>query len=306
MSAFKGYAMILGAAFFWGASATLAKSLLNQELDTLLLVQTRVSFSLVMLALGLVLFAPAFLRVSVRDVWRFALLGVIGLAGSNFTYYVTMKESNVATAITIQYAAPLFVMAYEVFKGEERFTTTKLSAALLALAGCLLTVSRLDFTVLHISRLGVLTGIGSIFAFAFLTVFTRHMLARYNAWTVTFYSIFFSSVFWLAVNPPWKIPVQTLPTATWGVLFVLAMVSVLVPNLLYVGGLQFLVPSRAIITSTFEPVVAIATAAMFVGESLTLAQSAGALMVIAAIIVLQRQPESAESPPLNRTPDAAQ
>ena len=33
-------------------------------------------------------------------------LGLIGIAGSNFTYYYTISETNVATAILLQYLAP--------------------------------------------------------------------------------------------------------------------------------------------------------------------------------------------------------
>jgi drug/metabolite transporter (DMT)-like permease len=298
MKDFRGYFMIIGAAFLWGASATLAKFLLNQQLDTLLIVQTRSTFSCLVMFAYFVLFSQKHLHVKSTDLWRFALLGVLGWAGANFFYYFTIKESSVATAITIQYTAPLFVMSYEIWKKEERFTAVKVVAAVLSLLGCFLAVTGSDFSAMRITPLGLLTGIGSIISFAFLTIFTRHILVRYSAWTVTFYSIAFASLFWLILNPPWKVVAQNPTTQTWGALFVLAMVSVLVPNLLFSGGLRFLVPSRAVIASTLEPVVAIVTAAMFIGEVLSFVQAIGALLVVLAIIVLQlRQENSVLSEP---------
>lgn len=292
MKDFKGYFMIAGAALLWGASATLAKILLNQQLDVLLLVQTRSTFSCIVLLAMFSVFSRQHLRIRFADIGRFAFLGIIGLAGANFTYYITIRESTVGTAITIQYTAPLFVMAYEVWKKEERYTAVKLIAALLSLSGCFLTVTGLDLSTMHISRLGMLTGIGSIVTFSVLTIATRHLLFRYSVWTVTLYSITCASLFWLVVNPPWRVLAQSPTPETWAALFVLAMVSVMVPNLLFSGGLRYIVPSRAVITSTLEPVVAIGTAAIFIGEVLSGVQALGALLVILAIIILQLRREN--------------
>lgn len=292
MKHLQGYIMVAAAACFWGASATLAKFLLNNRLDTLLLVQTRATFSAIVLGVVLAVTAPHLFKVRAADLWRFALLGIFGLAGANFTYYVTIRESSVATAITIQYTAPLFVMAYEVFANEEQFSGAKLTAAILSLAGCFLAVTGLDLGTMRISSLGIITGVGSIFTFAFLTIFIRHLLAQYSMWTVTFYYIACASMFWLVVAPP--VGMVSLSGHNWTFLFVLAMVSVLIPNALYSAGLRYLVPSRAVITSTLEPVIAIVTASMVLGEVLSPVQSLGAALVIAAIILLQVRREKTE------------
>ena len=213
----KGYFMIMGAATLWGLSATMAKALLNQQLATILIVQTRVTFSCLLLLGFYLVFQRGVLRVSVRDLWRFALLGIVGVAGANFTYYFTIKESTVATGILIQYTAPLLVMGYAAMAGEEEFTLLKLTAALCSLLGCFLAVGGYDLTVLKITPVGLISGIGSVFSFAFLNIFTRRVLALYNMWTVTFYSIAFASLFWMVLNPPWKIAAGSRfpPRMTW-------------------------------------------------------------------------------------------
>lgn len=142
MKELKGYVMIMGAALCWGGSATTAKSLLNQQVDTLLIVQFRVTFSCLLMLVFYLLFKPRILRVNTRDLWRFALLGIVGVAGSNFTYYFTIKESTVATGILMQYLSPLLVMGYAAVAKEEEFTLYKLSAAVVSLLGCSLAVGR--------------------------------------------------------------------------------------------------------------------------------------------------------------------
>jgi DME family drug/metabolite transporter len=291
MKEFRGYVMILGSAIFWGTSATAAKALFNQQLDTVLVVQARVTVSMFLLLGFYLIFRRDFLRINPRELWKFALLGCIGVAGTNFTYYFTIKETTVATAILIQYTAPLVVMLYAVWSGEERFTGAKVIAAVLSLGGCFLAVGAYDREVLRITPLGLLTGIGSIFGFAFLTVFTRSVLKTHGVWTSTFYAMLFASLFWGVLNPPWVVAAQPLTARTWGALGALAVVSLLIPQTLFFGGLRRIVPSRAIITSTCEPIVAIVSAAWYLDELLQGPQILGALLVIAAILLLHAHPE---------------
>lgn len=291
MKELRGYFMILGSAVFWGTSATAAKALFNQQMDTVLVVQARVTVSMFLLLIFYLFFRRDFLRIDPRELWKFALLGCIGVAGTNFTYYFTIKETTVATAILIQYTAPLLVMLYAVWSGEEQFTGAKVVAVVLSLGGCFLAVGAYDREVLRITPLGLLTGIGSIFGFAFLTIFTRSVLKTHGVWTSTFYAMLFASLFWGVLNPPWIVAAQPLTARTWGALAVLAVVSLLIPQTLFFGGLRRIVPSRAIITSTFEPIVAIVSAAWYLGELLQPLQILGALLVIAAILLLQAHPE---------------
>jgi len=271
--------------------------MLNQQIGTLLIVQTRVTFACVMLLVFFLVFAPQYLRVGFRDLYHFALLGMIGVAGSNFTYYFTIKESTVASAILIQYTAPLLVLGYGALTKEEEFTAVKLVAALLSLAGCFLAVGAYDRGVLKLGGIGLITGVASVFTFAFLNVYTRRVLARYSAWTTVFYALVFASAMWIVIQPPWSVMAGQVEGKTWGVLLLFSVISILIPHTLYFSGLRFVVPSRAIITSTLEPIVAILSAALLLGEYLQPLQVVGGVVVVGAIIVLQMRPESGPGDP---------
>jgi drug/metabolite transporter (DMT)-like permease len=234
------------------------------------------------------------LRVDPRELWKLALLGCVGIAMTNFTYYYTIRETSVATAILIQYVAPILVVGYAVISREERVTTVKIAAALLTLLGCFLAVGGYDSALLRLTGTGLLTGVLSILGFAFLTVFTRRVRRMHDVWTLTLYAHGFASLFWLIVHPPWVIAGNPPSAETWGSLYILAIVSLLLPNLLYFAALRVIESSRAIISGTLEPVVAIGSAAVFLGEGLTALQLAGAGIVLSSIIVLQLHPEVPE------------
>jgi drug/metabolite transporter (DMT)-like permease len=296
----RGTMLILGAAVFWGCSATAAKVLLNTHLDTILIVQTRVSISALLMGGAYLLIDPTLLRVRREDLWRFALLGVGGIAVTNFTYYYVIRESTVATAIIIQYTAPVAVMAWSVVSGEDRVTMLKLLAAAMSLAGCFFAVGGYEKALFTLSPLALLSGIGSVVSYSFLTIYLRRLLRTYSLWTTVFYAILFASLFWLLVNPPWKLLATDLPGSTWGALALLAIFSILVPHSLFVGGMRYLVPSRAMITGTFEVVVAILSAAIVLGERLELLQLFGAALVVGAILVLNARPEEDAASPAFR------
>ena len=287
MKSIKGYLFVLGATSFWGISATIAKFLFTQNIDTLVLVQMRITLSCLLLLLYFVLFRRDILRVKFGDLYRFALLGVIGVAGSNFTYYFTIQQTNVATAILLQYMAPLVVLGYAAAAGEEKLTAVKVVAGIVSLGGCILAVLGKDFSVLKISTAGLISGIGSACCWSFTNIYLRRVLKDYNLWTVLLYSFIFASIFWVFFNSPSSILAAHYTLNQWGTFTGFAIISILIPHSLYFAGVRHLTISRAVITATSEPVIAIGSAFLFMHESLTFVQVLGASLVVAAIAMIQ-------------------
>lgn len=302
----KGTLWILAAAALWGLSATGAKVLQNEGVGTLLIVQTRVTISCVLMLAFFAAKRPDLLRVRRADLWRLAMVGLVGVAGTNFTYYYTIKESTVALAILLQYLAPLAVMGFAVWRGEEEISPGKVAAALAALFGCFLAVGGLGSGDLRMSPVALFTGILSMVGFAFMTIYPRYLFARYSVLTVQFYAVLCASLFWLVVHPPWSTASEQVPAGTRGALAALSVGSVLIPYALYLSGLRRVAPSRAIIISTFEPVVAIVSAAVVLGEAMDGLRVVGAFLVLGAIVALQIGPEQRRGrvAPVMETSDA--
>ncbi len=275
------------ATIFWGLSATIAKFLFKHDVDLLTLVQMRSTLSFVVLFVSLSIFKREYLKIPKSDILRFALLGVVGIAGSNFTYYFTLNEINVATAIVMQYTAPVLVVLYGVLSKSERITSVKLLAMFLSLLGCAFVVRIFEVQFLNLSKIGLISGVASALCWAFFNVYGKKVGQGHNVWGSLTFSLMFAGIFWLIFNPPWKILSSSFSPSDWLVFFIFAMVSVLIPYFFYFTGLKFIQPSSAIITSTLEPVVAIVSAWFIVEEKLSLIQSIGAILVILAVALLQ-------------------
>ncbi len=295
--ALRGYLAIAGAALFWGASAALGKAVFTgrlvsapglERLGPLILAQTRTSISFLVLAPAL--FARGgrrSLRIRARDLLGCVVLGVIGVAASNYFYYFAIEKTTVATAIVLQYTAPVWVLLYLVARRAQRATRQRVLGVAAAVLGCALAIGIAGPAHIRANTLGVVSGFLAAFSFAFYNVYGHRILARHERWLTIVYALLGAAGFWLVVNPPWRILAAHYSGAQWVFLGVFAVASMLVPMSLYFAGLQHLDATRAIVTSCLEPVFAILITAIFVGEAVHALQLAGIALVLVATVVVQ-------------------
>ncbi len=296
----RGYFYIASAAFLWGISATLGRAAFTGHLlpggaslktiDPLILSQSRATLSLaVLLPVLLARRGASALRVPGRDLVRFFLLGILGVAASNYLYYLAIQRTNVATAIILQYTAPVWVLLYTVARGAQgrRPSLRRIAAVGLAVVGCGLAVGFVGSGGFRMDAVGVIAALLAAFSFAFYNVGGHSVLARYDRWKVLLWVLVAASTFWIFVNPPWKIIAAHYGRQQWGFMLVFSLLSVLGPFSCYFAGLQHLEPTRAIVASCLEPVFSIVLAALVLGELLRPMQTVGIVLVLVAIVLIQ-------------------
>ncbi len=233
------------------------------------------------------------IKLPARDLAYCFLLGTLGVAVSNYFYYVAVQRTNVAIAIIVQYTAPVWVLLYVVARGHQKLSLQKVVAVALAIAGIALVIGFFgaklnDGQPLRLDSYGLIAALVASFSFAFYNVAGHRILARYDRWRILVWTLAAASGFWLFVNPPWKVVAAHYAPAQWLFLFVFSMISVLGAFSLYFLGLQHLEPTRAIVASCLEPVFSILLAALLLGEILRPIQTLGIVLVLAAIVIVQR------------------
>ena len=298
----RGYLFIAAATFCWGVSASLGRAVFTGHLisghalapiSPLILAQSRTTLSLLVLApILLARRGGSVFRLSRGDLLNVLLIGVLGVAGSNYFYYYAIQVTNVATAIVLQYTAPVWVLIYMVARRRQRATAPRVTAVALALFGIAL-ITGIVGGQLRISPIGIVGAEIAALAFAYYNVAIPPLLARHDRWKVLLWLLFGAAVFWLVVNPPWRFP--HLVAEQWGFLALFALTSVLLPFSFYIAGLQHLDATRVIVTSCLEPVFSIVIAAIALGESVTRVQIVGVVVVLAATVLIQ-MPDAAGKP----------
>ncbi len=293
----RGYLYIATATFFWGVSATLGRAAFTgrfpglhqvSSIGPLILSQGRVTFSfLVLLPFLWLLRGRQHLRLPARDLGQLFLIGVLGVAASNYFYYLAIQRTNVATAIIVQYTAPIWVLLYTVARGLQKVTLQRVAAVGLAVTGIALVIGVFGGGGLRLDTIGLLAALLAAFSFAFYNIGGHSILARRDRWIVLLYTTGSASLFWLLVNPPWKLIAAHYSPSQWLFLLLFSLISVLAPFSFYFAGLQHLEPTRAIVVSCLEPVFSIVIAAIALGEVMRPLQVAGIVFVLAAITVVQ-------------------
>jgi len=262
---------------------------LLHPIDPLILSQTRTSFSLLVLLPVLALRSgwPR-IRLPARDLGYCLVLGILGVAASNYFYYVAVQKTSVAVAIVLQYTAPVWVLIYVVARRQQKPSLQKIAAVGVAITGIALTIGLLGSkSALRFDPYGVFAALLASFSFAIYNVGGHRILARHDRWRVLVWTLTSASIFWLMVNPPWKIVAAHYSPAQWAFLFIFSMISVLGSFSLYFLGLQHLEPTRAIIASCLEPVFSILLAAGLLGEGVRSTQMLGIVLVLSAIVIVQ-------------------
>jgi DME family drug/metabolite transporter len=294
----RGYFYIASAAFLWGVSATLGRAAFTghllpggaslERIDPLVLSQSRATLSLaVLLPVLLLRRGPSALRVPRRDLLQFFVLGILGVAVSNYCYYLAIQRTNVATAIILQYTAPVWVLLYTAVRTAQRPSLRRSAAVALAVAGCVLAVGLVGSGGFRMDVIGVTAAMLAAFSFAFYNIGGHKVLARYDRWKVLMWVLVGTSIFWIFVNPPWKIVAAHYSRQQWEFMLAFSLVSVLGPFSCYFAGLQHLEPTRAIVVSCLEPVFSIVLTALVLGELVRTLQSVGIVLVLVAIVLIQ-------------------
>ncbi len=277
------------------------------SIDPLILAQSRTSISWLLLAPILFFTRRSALRVLPSHVAQFFLLGIVGLASANYFYYLSIQKTSVATAIVLQYVAPVWVLLYMLARRLQQPTWLRVMGVILAVVGCGVAVGEvavrggfpwLAFAHARFNAVGVIAAEVAAVSFAFYNIYCQHLLQLYQRWTVLVYALLGATLFWQVVNPPWKVIAHHYTPGQWLFMAVFSVTSMLIPFSLYFAGLQHLDPTRAIVTACLEPVWAILLTALILGELVSLVQVVGIGVVLLATILVQRPDKNGSTKPM--------
>lgn len=284
-----GILQVFMAAFLWGTAGTFAKHLFNNNISPFELAQARITLSFLVLLLILLIMDRKLLRIELKDLPYFAILGMVGLGLTQFTYLFTISLTNVATAIFLQYLAPALILIYGLFRRIEKPSLLKfLALGASVLGGYLIVLGTTNG--LGLSTLGLISGLTSALLFAFYSIYGKHGLTKYNSWTILTYGFGFGALGWAFYELPW-VPVMNNQHALFQFLYI-AVFATILPFGLYLIGLKNLSAFKAGLIATLEPVIGALSAFVFLGEVLNGIQLLGSGFILMGIVLIQVKYES--------------
>lgn len=279
---------IILAGCLWGSMGLFVRRLGAMGLDSMEIVELRSLLAVALLFTVTAIRNPRQLKVTKRNLIPLGCSGVFSIIFFNYCYFSTIRLLNLSAAAILLYTAPIFVMLLSIPLFHERLTARKLLALGMAFAGCCL-VSGIASASQCLSLQGILLGLGSGFGYALYSIFSRVSLNQgLGSVTITDYTFLFAALAGVFLT---DFSQYAAAFSGFGMEFVLlavvyAVVTTVLPYLLYTAGLSQVENGTASILASVEPVVATILGFMVFSETPTFQSFLGIVLVLAALVLL--------------------
>ncbi|PFZ88711.1 DMT family transporter [Bacillus wiedmannii] len=238
---------------------------------------------------------------SVYDANKLILFGTIGVLGTQYTYFSSIKEGNIAVATLLLYSAPIFLGIYSIPKNNNSPNKEELLSYLFFMIGIYFFFTKNSIYQLNISILAILWGILSGMALAFYINQLDHLCKKWALHIVLGWGMVIGGIVLLLLNMLSTnefillSTVKSVSNHTLLLLFIIVFGTILT-SIFYVKGTNYITPKDICLYSCIEPLTAILFSVLFFNISYTTSELIGALCLIGVFVLLTQL-----NPPIRRT-----
>lgn len=220
-----------------------------------------------------------------KDLLQIVLFGLIGMLGTQYTYFSAIQFSNAAIATVLTYFGPTLVLIYMCLREKRKPLKYEIVSICLSSFGVFLLATHGDITSLQISFKALVWGILSALSVVFYTVQPESLLKKYGASIVVAWGMMIGGIFIAFVTKPWNISV-TFDFITFLVLMLIIVFGTIIAFILYLTGVNIIGPTKASIIACIEPVAATICATLFLGVTFDFLDVIGFLCIISTIFIV--------------------
>jgi drug/metabolite transporter (DMT)-like permease len=234
---------------------------------------------------------PVPLRVRVR-LWG---IGCVFLLNS-FAYFKALETLSAAQTALLLYVYPVLVTLLSAAFGIEALTLRGLGAATLSFLGAALTVAPSEAGR---EARGILYALLGAALYASFIVLASRFASAVPAQTAARSIAQLGALVYMALTLAQGESIA-LPTSAraWGAVVGIALFCTVVAHAAFLAGLPRIGPGRAAVVSSFEVVVTVLLAVVFLGEHVGVRPLVGGVLILGAVWLQSRKPtpRSASSP----------
>src|SRR5699024_1429758 len=210
---YVGIIFVIIGASFWGIGGTAADYLFETaDFNVNWYVSTRLVVSGLLL-LGVQMFIAG--TRNVFTIWKdsqkrisLIIFSLFGMLLVQYSYMASIEAGNAAVATLLQYLAPVYIIVWLIFRGQQRLQVADIIAIFLTIIGTLLLLTNGSFKGLSVSGIAIVWGVISGISLAFYTLYARHLLAFYSSVTVVGWAMLIAGLCMNVVHPIWEVETQ--------------------------------------------------------------------------------------------------
>ena len=284
----RGYIEIFLAGALWGCIGPFMQGMSNMGAGSGLISLMRQGFgSLLMIPVVLIACKGAGkLKVDRRSLFVLMLMGLFSEAIFNLCYSAAVSRVGVATSSVLLYTAPTFVMILSRILYSEAVTPRKVTAIIVNLLGCTLTVTNGDFSGVHFAVTGVIFGVLAGFFYATITIFGKYISGDVDPYVMCFYNFLFGTFFLILFTRPWNLDFSMFTPRFYLLGAGIGLFGTVLPYIFYMKGLSRPIEtSRVPLVASVETVVAAVLGILLFHEGFGLAKLLGIVLVLASVAI---------------------
>ncbi|AOP35554.1 hypothetical protein A0128_17930 [Leptospira tipperaryensis] len=230
------------------------------------------------------------LKVNKEHLRSFIFLGIVGVFGFNFFFFLGMRKASPVNAAIIVALSPAITIFLSYILLKTKITFLQYLGTVVSFLGVLVVISDGNLSSIRT----VLEGEGILFIFlaaacwALYSVGMKKYLKGVSTVQITTFTSFFGTICLLLLillNGDYHIEWSKTPSSAWFAILYMAAFTTFFGYLFWNYGIQKVGPDKAAIFGNLIPVVAMLTT-LFLGESLNLFDVIGALLVIVGIFIV--------------------
>ena len=296
-----GYSVYAIAALLFAINGTVSKSILVTGISAARLTELRVTAAFLIMLVIVAITRRSALRIRRDEIVLLLAFGVLGIAMTQWLFFIAIERLAVGVALIIEFTAPIMVALWFRFGRRQQVKPTVWVGLALALAGLVLIAQVWQGFSLDV--LGVAAAFGAAAALANYYILAEHQVHRpggRDTISLTMWGFGAAALFFAVVQPWWSYPWEQLsgsgqplgvdgPQVPVSILIAwMVILGTVAPFWLVVASLHHLTSAQASTIGMMEPVLASIVAWIALSEILTPVQIIGGLVVLAGVYIAER------------------
>lgn len=290
----RGTVLVVLASVCFGASGPLVKPTMDAGLSPQQVASFRIAVAAALLLAFVGITRPGLLKVRRADLPLLLGYGLVGVAAVQLLYFAAVSRLPIGVAMLIEFTSPVIVALWVRFVRRVVLPARMWIGTALALVGLAMVAQ--VWQGLRMDALGLLFGIGTALCAATYFLTGERAVSTIPAVGLVTWGMVIGAVVIAVIAPPWSLPGDVLGAdalfggwhvPVWALLVTCAVVSTAVAYLLSISALRLLPANVVSVLAVCEPIVATTLAWLMLGQALTVAQLAGAMVLLAGATVVQ-------------------
>lgn len=225
-----------------------------------------------------------------ESIIKLCLFSLIGMIGCQYLFFLSIGTNGAGLATILQFTSPIFIYLYLVLKKEKSVQPKELMYIAFTIIGVLLIVTKGKWSMLAVSGIGLMIGLGAAIGVAFYTLQPRQLLKEYGATIVTGWGMLIGGIVFQLIHPIWQPGFEVDVKALCYMGFII-VVGTACAFSFYLASINYIDASLANIIAAMEPLVANVLTVVLLGQTWTLIQLIGMAIVISSVVLFANYSE---------------